>query len=120
MAKTSQVYLTIFALRPALRLEVERTGTIGTGDSLNQAALTLQVQGMSLHRTIWRLLRDFTPPINVPSESPWIALKIPAVYFFQCVKPLKVPLECQGAQGRLEHIETLSIGGIFIWIRAKG
>lgn len=32
--------LNYFALRLALRLEVERTRTIGTGDSLNQAALT--------------------------------------------------------------------------------
>lgn len=40
MAKTSQVYLTIFALRPALRLEVERSGAIVTGDIINQEALT--------------------------------------------------------------------------------
>ena len=39
MAKTNQVYLTISALRPALRLEVERSGTTGTGDIINQAAL---------------------------------------------------------------------------------
>lgn len=35
-AKTDQVYLTIFALRPALRLEVKRNQTIGTGDRINQ------------------------------------------------------------------------------------
>lgn len=39
MAKTSQVYSSIFALRPALRLEVERSRR-GTGDIINQAALT--------------------------------------------------------------------------------
>lgn len=39
-AKTDQVYLTIFALRPALRLEVKRNQTIGTGDRINQVALT--------------------------------------------------------------------------------
>lgn len=39
-AKTDQVYLTIFALRPALRLEVKRNQTIDTGDRINQVALT--------------------------------------------------------------------------------
>lgn len=32
--------LTIFALRPALRLEVKRNQTIDTGDRINQVALT--------------------------------------------------------------------------------
>ena len=40
MAKSDQVYLTIFAFRPALRLGVKRNQTIGTGDIINPAALT--------------------------------------------------------------------------------
>lgn len=37
-AKTDQVYLTIFAFRPAPRLEIKRKQMIGTGDIINQAA----------------------------------------------------------------------------------
>lgn len=38
--KVNQAYLTIFALRPALRLEVKRNQTTGTSDRINQVALT--------------------------------------------------------------------------------
>lgn len=40
MARSDQVYLTIFVFRPALGLEVRKKQTIGTGDIIYQATLT--------------------------------------------------------------------------------
>lgn len=50
MANANQINLTIFAFRPALRLEVKKHWTIGTGDIIKYSALTRTEN--KLHRVI--------------------------------------------------------------------
>lgn len=67
MAKANQIDLTISALRPALRLEVKKNPTTGTGDIINQVALPCT--GNKLPLVSEEFLTDSTPLINVPSET---------------------------------------------------
>lgn len=66
MAKANQVYFTIFAFRPALRLEVKRNHTIDTGEIINQVALTSTDD--KLPQGNLKSSDRFHPLINVPSE----------------------------------------------------
>lgn len=76
MAKTNQVYVTIFAWRPALRLEVKNSPTTGTGDIASQAALPCAEN--HFHRVIWGVLipslAEISPPPRVP-EQHWKPLQ---------------------------------------------
>lgn len=117
MAKTNQVYLSIFALRPSLRLEVERSGTIGTGDIINQAAITCTEKEPPQGHL--KTSDRFRPSHKCPFRESVNSVENSCSICFR-EWSLSKALNAVGLGWRLGHIKILPISRIFIWIRAKG